>query len=178
MTSVKTADSEAIERMAGNMDVMQRVKSGSRWGSGSTGSIDALSVYTHASDSEAGHRSSAYGGLADTQEDLMLFASPVKETNFRPSHSTEDPFADPSPSRTPFRTTFAPTTPKSPKVAERIQAYERRMSQDQTSPLPLNSKNREERVKKRVEVDYGLVPRPSLYVANPDHRLSQPSTDS
>ncbi|KIM39937.1 hypothetical protein M413DRAFT_11987 [Hebeloma cylindrosporum] len=178
MTSVKTADSEAIERMAGNMDVVQRVKSGSRWGSGSTGSIGGLSIKTHASDSEAGDRSSAYGGVADTQEDLMLFASPMQETNPRPPHSTEDPFEDPSPLRTPFRTTFAPTTPKSPKVAERIQAYERRMSQDQTSPLPLNSKNREERTKKRVEVDYGLVPRPSLFVANPDHRVSQSSVDS
>jgi len=178
MTSVKTADSEAIERMAGNMDVVQRVKSGSRWGSGSTGSVSGLSVNTHASDSEAGDRSSAYGGVADTHEDLMLFTSPVKETSLRPSHSTEDPFADPPPSRPPFRTIFAPTAPKSPKVAERIQAYERRMSQDQTSPLALNSKNREEKAKKRVEVDYGLVPRPSLYVANPDHRLSQPSVDS
>ena len=178
MTSVKTADSEAIERMTGNMDVVQRVKSGGRWGSGSTGSVSALSIYSHASDSEGDHRSSAYGGLDDTQEDLMLFASPVEERNLRPSHSTEDPFADPSPSRAPFRTMFAPTTPKSPKVAERIHAYERRMSQDQTGPLPLNSKNHEERVKKRAEVDYGLVPRPSLYVANPDHRPSQHSGDS
>ena len=174
MSSVKTADSEAIERMAGNMDVVQRIKSRSRWGSGSIGSIGALSANTYGSDSEAGDRSSTYGGLADTQEDFMLFASPVEEPNLRPSHSTEDPFADPSPSHAPssFRATFAPTTPKSPKVAERIQAYERRMSQDQTSPLPLNSKNLEERTKKRVEVDYGLVPRPSLYVANPDHRRS------
>jgi hypothetical protein len=31
---------------------------------------------------------------------------------------------------------------------------------------------------KKVAVDYGLVPRRSLFVANPDHRKSQSSLES
>ncbi|KDR78836.1 hypothetical protein GALMADRAFT_244433 [Galerina marginata CBS 339.88] len=172
MTSLRTADSEAIERMAGNMDVVQKERS--RWGSGSTSSAGGLSVDTHASVLEDGEKE-VVGG--EHREDLMFFASPVEEPSV------------PLPSSPPsaYKATFVPVGPlhledpgpSSPgKVSERIQAYERRMSQGETSPPPTNSKQREERSKKRVEVGYGLVPRASLYVANPDHRLSSHSADS
>jgi hypothetical protein len=46
------------------------------------------------------------------------------------------------------------------------------MSVDQEVPSPTNTKKFEERIRKKshgATVNYGLVPRPSLYVANPDH---------
>lgn len=68
-------------------------------------------------------------------------------------------------------------------VASRVQAYERRMSLDaetSTSPPPRNTRKREERSHGRpITVNYGLVQRPSLFVANPDDRhSSRGSSDS
>ncbi|KAL1724385.1 hypothetical protein EV715DRAFT_260241 [Schizophyllum commune] len=54
-------------------------------------------------------------------------------------------------------------------VAARVRDYERRMSQAADfPPPPTNTRAREERSKPPA-VDYGLVPRRSLFVANPDH---------
>ena len=65
--------------------------------------------------------------------------------------------------------------PHSPGVTERVRALERRMSRDSAPPpSPTNTRRREERttspppVMARPAVRYGLVPRPSLFVANPD----------
>jgi len=65
--------------------------------------------------------------------------------------------------------------PHSPGVAERVRAFERRMSRESAlPPPPTNTRRREERVGPAAEVvarpsvRYGLVPRPSLFVANPD----------
>jgi hypothetical protein len=61
-------------------------------------------------------------------------------------------------------------TPTSPgAVADKVRQFERRMSMEvPVSPTTPNTKHREERTKKRVEVNYGLAPKPSLFVANPD----------
>ena len=65
--------------------------------------------------------------------------------------------------------------PHSPGVAERVRAFERRMSRESAPALPpTNTRWREERagpasaVVGRPSVRYGLVPRQSLFVANPD----------
>jgi hypothetical protein len=59
--------------------------------------------------------------------------------------------------------------PHSPGVTERVRAFERRMSRDSgPPPLPTNTRRREERATPRPVVRYGLVPRASLFVANPD----------
>jgi hypothetical protein len=59
--------------------------------------------------------------------------------------------------------------PHSPGVSERVRAFERRMSRDiELPPPPTNTRRREERASPRPVVRYGLVPRPSLFVANPD----------
>ncbi|KAI0303575.1 hypothetical protein B0F90DRAFT_1815891 [Multifurca ochricompacta] len=59
--------------------------------------------------------------------------------------------------------------PHSPGVAERVRAFERRMSREgEPPPAPTNTRHREERTTSRSVVRYGLVPRPSLFVANPD----------
>jgi hypothetical protein len=61
-------------------------------------------------------------------------------------------------------------------VMSRIQALERRISQDSegiTSPRsPLNPGARN-----RITTNYGLAPRPYLFVANPDH-ARHPSSGS
>lgn len=179
MTSLRTADSEAIERMAGTMDVVQRVKSrSSRWSSASRSSYGELSIKTEASASEMGENVIVSEDREDAPHivsspvDIQLTAGSSKSpasppSAFKPSFISSDPLH------------VGNSTSLSPgKVSERVQAYERRMSQDQTGILPLNTKQIEERSKKRVEVKYGLVPRPSLFVANPDHHSSSGSGDS
>lgn len=69
-----------------------------------------------------------------------------------------------------------------PLVSSRVQELERRNSQDaesSTSPPPRNTRKREERPRGRhVTVNYGLVQRPSLFVANPDDRQSSQGSSS
>ncbi|KAI0322126.1 hypothetical protein OF83DRAFT_16372 [Amylostereum chailletii] len=57
-------------------------------------------------------------------------------------------------------------------VMARARAYERRMSRDiEGPPPPTNTRRREERAGAPAPVvRYGLAPRPSLFVANPDNR--------
>ncbi|KAF8150818.1 hypothetical protein B0H34DRAFT_678582 [Crassisporium funariophilum] len=198
MSSVRTADSEAIERMAGTMDVVQRVKTRSHRTTGSTSSAGGRSIDTH--------MSSLFEDEGQgPDDDLMMFASPVEMSpNAQlPGPSTPPRLSSPpppaskgsqpgsTPPEAPTRT-FSPT-PQSDSnssgahskssVADRVQAFERRLSHDQalsSPPPPTNTKQHEERSKKRVSVDYGLVPRASLFVANPDRNMLSgvPSEDS
>ena len=56
-------------------------------------------------------------------------------------------------------------------VSARIKAFERRLSRDaEGPPPPTNTRKREERSGPRPVVRYTLVPKPSLFVANPDRR--------
>jgi hypothetical protein len=75
----------------------------------------------------------------------------------------------------------SPISPSSPGVLERVRAFERRMSRESLPPPPpTNTRQREERstppVTARPSVRYGLVPRPSLFVANPDRSGSASGT--
>ena len=196
MSSLRTADSEAIERMAGTMEVIQRVKTRSQRGTGSTSSAEGMS-HRNSVVSEVGERTrensgSWEGSFIGPGDAANMVTSPVDQ-DAPPSHPLADLVSEPvtvvnKPSTTPLGISPPPPLVHRPrsdtsggsssdgKVADRVKAYERRMSMDQPiSPPPSNTKHKEERSKKRVEVDYGLVPRRSLYVANPDHKLS--STD-
>lgn len=172
-SSLRTADSELIERMVGTMDVAQRVRTGSHRTQESTGT--SLSAEIPAL--EDGRLMEHLG------DDHPLVASPLGMSSWDVTRSFEDP---PSRSLTPplGQLSLIPVSPSavSPEgdsvkqplrresVAARVQAYERRMSHDGELP-DINLK--EERARHRSQlVDYGLVPRPSLFVANPDHRLS------
>ena len=191
MSSLRTADSEAIERMAGTMDVFQRIKtrSGSHRTTGSISSTGEMSMETRRSSLNAGHDGYISGGGTSQPGDLLTtFSSPggYGAPERPPSRLSSPPLL----SRPPIASTpSSPTngirqigspplpskiSPSSPSVADRIQAFERHMSLEQTSSPPAtNTKYFEERTKKRITVDYGLVPRASLFVANPDsHRLS------
>ena len=195
MSSLRTADSEAIERMAGTMDVFQRIKtrSSSRRTMGS--SADGISINT---------RRSSLNEHDNHVDNLMTFSSPVEVSplqssgdygtlEYSPPRLSSPPLSSnvlqsqmsqmPSPpkddsiprigSPQPLPSNRTPLSPSSPSVADRIQAFERHVTLAQTPSPPTNTKYREERTKKRVTVDYGLVPRASLFVANPDsHHLS------
>ena len=188
----RTADSEAIEKIGGMMDVVQ-VRSGSQRTRESSSS--SMSIDTHIAD---------WGmGRVEGDEDvaLMTFTSPVEmaqvgadSRQLPPSNSptkTPSPIRAPSVVQTPSPASSAaslasggrkgrPRPLSGGAVASRVQAYERRMSQDQEVPSPTNTRQWEERTRKKshgATVNYGLVPRPSLYVANPDHG-AKPSGDS
>jgi hypothetical protein len=189
----RTADSEAIERMAGMMDVV-RVGSGSQRTRDSSGNSVSIDTHVGSADWDLDQGEGKDG-------ELMTFTSPVEMTQGEldsqyPPHpnspsSTTSPVSSPSviqpSSPTSWASSLAKDGRKAPPrplsggaVASRVQAYERRMSQDQEVPSPTNTRQWEERIRKKshgTTVNYGLVPRPSLYVANPDHG-AKPSGDS
>ncbi|KXN88622.1 Adagio-like protein 3 [Leucoagaricus sp. SymC.cos] len=200
MTSLRTADTERIERMAGTMDVMQRVHMRSQRTTGSVSS--GLSIDTHATNLEAvGHEL----GVVSASEELPAKGDPAPRTTSHPPSAFPATFSLPTtPQRAPSGHSkppviplipwdnrrasdvtssalpFAsPSSPSSPSVADRVRMYERQISQDQEKPVLTNTRQREERSpkKNRISVDYGFVPRPNLFVANPDHRNSR-SSDS
>ena len=207
MSSLRTVDSEAIERMAGTMDVFQRIKtrSNSNRTTGSINSADGISIDTLGSSVDVGHNNYVSGGGTSKgilPDDLPTFSAPVEisplkalggydalecstrlssrpllSTPLSPREDSIRPIASPS----PLLLKSTPMSPSSPSVADRIHAFEKRMSLEQqtSSPPATNTKYREERTKKRVTVDYGLVPRASLFVANPDsHHHFSTSGDS
>ena len=152
LTSLKTANSDALDKLVG-MDVVQRERTGSQRTRESTGTTLSLDTNTRE-------------GWIDDEHERQTYASPTEL-----SAPVTIPLS-PSPAHIP-----TPLSPMSPgKVAARVQDYERQMSQEDNHPL--NTKHMEERPKgrRKSHVDYGLVPRPSLFVANPDHRHSKDST--
>jgi hypothetical protein len=161
MKTSKTADSEMIERMGG-MDVVQRMGT-----SDSSHTSHTSEPNSPESDSHLRRVSSQY--LSD--EDTVESPTEMKETDMP---GREDPFAN------PLRTPRHVSLPQG-GVAARVHAYERRMSRETEgasspplSPGMHNTRRWEERPAKKgmVSVNYGLVPRPSLYVANPDRDRS------
>ncbi|KAF9048517.1 hypothetical protein BJ165DRAFT_1525964 [Panaeolus papilionaceus] len=167
MTSLRTANTEQIEHMAGTMDVVQRIKSSSRHGTDSYGSAGGMSVESGNTGFDA--YTNEYG------ENSILFDSPVDDsatpTSSYAPHLPPLPFAMPvdiprATSPPPRGGASSPPVASSGGVASRIQAYEKKMSVD------LGKDDN----KRRTKMDYGLVPRASLFVANPDHRLSTSSS--
>ena len=188
MSSLRTADSEAIERMAGTMDVFQR-RSNSNRTTGSINSTGGVSIDSLGSSVDAGRNSyvsrdgtTSQGKLPD---DLPMFTSPVEILPLQvpgdpslltaPSSPREGSIRPIASSLLLMKST-TPMSPPSPSVADHIHAFEKRMSLE---PPAMNTKHPK---KRRGTMDYGLVPRASLFVANPDsrhhHHLSTSSGDS
>jgi hypothetical protein len=196
VSSLRTVDSEAIERMAGTMDVFQRINtSNSHRTTGSINSSGGRSIDTLRS-LDAGHDNhvSSGGTSQGIMPDDPLAVSPslpapgshyaleyfppqLSSPPLLPMPSSPKDCLIGSPQLLPSKSTLV--SPSSPNVADRIHAFESRMSLGQTSSPPAaTTRHREERTKKRVTVDYGLVPRASLFVANPDSHLLSTSGDS
>ena len=193
MSSLRTADSEAIELMAGTMDVFQR-RSNSNRTTGSINSTGGVSIDTLGSSVDAGHNNhDSRGGTSQEilPDDLPMF-SPVQILSLRAPRGYDPPLISTPPS--PREDSIPPITsssplisksptpmsPSSPRVTDRIYAFEKYISLEQSSSPPVT--NVKYPKKKRVTVDYGLVPRASLFVANPDshhhHHLSTSSGNS
>ena len=188
MSSLRTADSEAIERMAGTMDVFQR-RSNSNRTTGSINSTGGVSIDTLWSSVDAGHNDHVSRGGTRREnfpDDLPMFSSPVELLPLQALRNYDPPLLStpPSPRENSIRPitsssplllkSTTPLSPSSPSVADRIHAFEKYMSLEQSSSPPVT--NAKHPKKKRVTGDYGLVPRASLFVANPDshhhHHLS------
>lgn len=170
MSSVHTADSEAIERMAGAMDVIQRIRTGSHRTSGSTSTSGGLSIDVHGA---AQTHPDPFDGIPNVTSPVEMLPADVNDYPLQ-SLETQSKKSTPSPKR-PASSASSSSRSTRPApggaIAAKIQAYERRLSQDQEIPRLTNTKQVEERRKGRgMSVDYGLVPRASLFVANPDHR--------
>ncbi|KAK7033345.1 adagio protein 1-like protein [Favolaschia claudopus] len=178
----QTADSAALERIGGNVDVMLR---GNRQ-SGSTSTRGSEITGAGSIDEGGGHSRRSWQPAAGSEDEAM-YTSPVEmvpASSFNlpmspPRKQPTPPLAPSSPPRSASRPTLSTNSSGSSNVADRVKAYERRMSQDVT-PAPTNTKQREERTPrpKGDHTNYGLVARPSLFVANPDHGAGQGSGDS
>ncbi|KAJ7455225.1 hypothetical protein B0H11DRAFT_2067149 [Mycena galericulata] len=172
----RTADSAALERMGGNVDVMLR---GNRQ-SGSTSTRASVTTHGGSGDDEPASARHSWQPSGDDNE--PVFISPVEmvpASAFNLPTSPPREVSPPPAPRPPLSTSSSSGSSGSGAVAERIQAYERRMSQDVTPPSPTNTKHREERPRKKTHgVNYGIVPRASLFVANPDHRAREESGDA
>ncbi len=178
VSSLKTVDSEAIERMAGTMDIVQRITTRSHRGTGSIGSIGGLSLDTHASThiwEREDRISEADDSQNRTERNLIMFTSPVEMERSVPT-SPQLLDHEPAAVGTTLRSdlTLSPPIstaphPSSSNVSQRVRTFDRRMSMEApVSPPPTNTRHREERTKKVVEVNYGLARRPDLFITNPD----------
>ncbi|KAF7312572.1 Adagio protein 1-like [Mycena indigotica] len=162
MSSIQTANSDALERM-GDVGVMLR---GTRQsGSTSTRGSDT----THGGSVDDGRSQIRTSWQPPEDEGEVVFSSPVEMVPASSFNLPTPPPAPASPSasskhsppasiRPPLSTASSGSSAGS--VADRVRAYERRMSQD-VSPPP------KERPRNKSHANYGLVTRPSLFVANP-----------
>ncbi|KAJ3905235.1 hypothetical protein F5879DRAFT_899894 [Lentinula edodes] len=181
LSSLRTADTEAIERMAGEVDVVQRERTGSHGTHDSTGSYDSNSTGWLPEDGRGivhGVDMSAFDVASPVemtfQKSIIFPELPVLPSKVASPEITP-PVSQPTTatsSNTSINTGARPIrAPTGSAVAARIREYEKRMSQDQSIPSPTNTRKHEERSNKRKTlVNYGLTTRPSLFVANPDHR--------
>jgi len=164
----RTADSEMIEKMGRTMDIVRRASTRTtQSNSGNAEPIDThqrrISIDTHSD-----------LGSSLLEEDHLMVQSPE---DLNAVHLASLPALIPSPP-VPATIPAPPRTspPSSPKrispggtVASRVQAIERRLSSPiepppVQSPAPARPRNRPSL--------YDVVPKPSLFIANPDKKRS------
>ncbi|KAF7328047.1 Adagio protein 1-like [Mycena kentingensis (nom. inval.)] len=174
MSSIQTADSAALERM-GDVGVMLRGsrQSGSTSTRGSEGTVDegVRRSWQPEADAEEGHEPEVTMFSSPTEmvpAPAASFNLPGNATPRSTSPPATKPPSAPASIRPPLSTASSGSSGSagSSSVADRVRAYERRMSQDVTVGAPSKEKDRD-RDRERRRSNYGLVPRPSLFVANP-----------
>ncbi|KAI0264356.1 hypothetical protein BC834DRAFT_844030 [Gloeopeniophorella convolvens] len=192
-SSLQTANTETLERLGGTMDIIQRDATlDSQYTSATSPAAgDEFGAATVAIPSRSASLGSPRRPLAIRGE--LSYASTMTESSVdsppsspfgspagTPTLELTDPTshgpdAQPPPSPVFPATPRGPASPRSPgAVADRVRAYERRMSRDSESPPPpTNTRRLEERSVPRPAVRYGLVPRAPLFVANPDGARSE-----
>lgn len=162
--SGRTAHTDSVEQLGACYDVVQRLASdGSSSGRApSLGSADITEQGMFAVEKPTPPEISISGALPHVDPPrptlcLVDLAIPLDvETPFEPLASQKS----------------NPAPPKTGIVTSRIKAYERRLSQDMESqqiPALRNTRRREEvPSRSRPTIQYGVAPRASLFIANPD----------
>jgi hypothetical protein len=193
-SSLQTANTEMLERVGGTMDIVQRdgtldsqhtpvtgpedefgvAAGGGGFGRGSyTQQLRALIVRGEPSYHSTRTASSSVSASIDSP----MIQTPLRSAAGSPTGEVAHPTSSsPPPSEETSVVEHGGSSPCSPGVAERVRAFERRLSRESAAPpSPTNTRRREERLTPppaaavaRPAVRYGLVPRPSLFVANPD----------
>ncbi|KAG2112139.1 hypothetical protein BD769DRAFT_1674158 [Suillus cothurnatus] len=156
--SGRTANTEVAERLGGSYDVVQR----------------------NASDGSTSHRTASIGSISANEHGILggLSSDQSKLTSSRPISPASCPsFSSKEPSRTgPAIHGSRFTRAAGHAVTSRVQEIERQARNDlvaESSPPPRNTRKREEVPSRtRPSIQYGLAPRASLYVANPDKQLA------
>jgi hypothetical protein len=194
-SSLQTANTEILERVGGTMDIVQRDGTLDSQHTSLTGLEDEFGVGGGGSGSGSGpplrallvrgepsrHSTRTAGSSVSASVESPMIQSPLRSAAGSPTDEFTHP---PLTSSAPLEEVaaglvaeHAGSPPRSPGVAERVRAFERRMSRESaTPPPPTNTRQMEERLTPppaalgvaRPAVRYGLVPRPSLFVANPD----------
>ena len=164
--SGRTANTDSAEHLGGNYDVVQRL----------------------ASDGSSSRRALSLGSAEITEQEMLALDNPAPSeiplssglSHVDPPRITQSP-ADPTMSmdvETPSEPLMSPKSNpislmRGAIVTSRVRAYERRLSQElesQQTPTSRNTRHREEVPSRtRPTIQYGVVPRASLFIANPDH---------
>ncbi|OBZ72505.1 hypothetical protein A0H81_07623 [Grifola frondosa] len=154
----KTANSAMIEDMGRTMDIVQQGTMSSRASDASTDSAYAYARGSIALERPPAVIASSIAGDLPRVHDLVL--SPVQMG----AADSDGPSLAPSPRRpsAPRRAATGGT------VAARVLAFEQ-LQDEPARPAPSKTKQAGGSV-------YGLAPKPSLFVANPDHRSSSSGT--
>jgi hypothetical protein len=193
-SSLQTANTDMLERLGGTMDIVQRDGTldsqvpptglddefgvgGGGSGSGNGPPLRALLVRGEPSY----HSTRTASSSVSASHESSMIHSPLRSVAGSPTDEIVHPPLSSSPPSEEVAGGLvgehAGSPPRSPGVADRVRAFERRMSRESASPPPpTNTRRREERLTPppaalaaaRPTVRYGLVPRPSLFVANPD----------
>ncbi|KAG9105006.1 hypothetical protein FRC06_002927 [Ceratobasidium sp. 370] len=187
LATVKTADSSALERI-GQMDIIQRVRTAS------TQHRQSLSLETSLESAEEQEPS----GFIPRRPRLSIVpGSPVGGSksaaeSHQESRASTPPLSEDhgtivaSPTELASSVGHSPSKPTTPrprqatgKVAERVAAYERRMTESSpvtpTRRSPVGGEATRLNTKSHIRIEYGFVQRPELFVANPDGRASPSS---
>ena len=194
-SSLQTANTDMLERLGGTMDIVQRDGTldsqnappaglddefgvgGGDSGSGSGPPLRALLVRGEPSY----HSTRTASSSVSPSNESPMIQSPLRSAATSPADEHTHPSLSSSPPSEEVPTSLVAehgsSSSRSPGVAERVRVFERRLSRENAPPpSPTNTRQREERltpppavlVAARPAVRYGLVPRPSLFVANPD----------
>ncbi|KAH9055216.1 hypothetical protein EDB87DRAFT_1688494 [Lactarius vividus] len=183
-SSLQTANTETLERMGGTMDIVQRDATlDSRFTTQTTPFTDdefgvaggpGQSTSPPSSFGSSPLRALFVRGEPSYSSTRTESSSELPPTPTPPTSTSPHELSDPEPSATARPRVPPASGPHSPGVSERVRAFERRMSRDgEVPPPPTNTRRREERTTPRPVVRYGLVPRASLFVANPDGGLER-----
>ena len=163
--SGRTANTDSAEHLVGSYDVVQRLASdgSSSRRAPSLGSAEITEQRMFVVDNRASSEISVSSALphVDPPRSIRL---PADVASFMDVDMPSQPVMSP--------TSHLASPQKGALVSNRVKAYERRMSQElesQQTSIPRNTRRREEvPSRSRPTIQYGVAPRASLFIANPD----------